>query len=130
MSAAPNQRVGAFALAVQLKHSNSTSVEDFLGGATAVLGKKDFSRPLHMLEGHWVQTVGDLRLLVQEGLLRTLGLPLRLCVWVEEELSRVVGAVADEKSNASPDSAIQGSDNERGNLFFLFRLFCPRGISF
>jgi hypothetical protein len=36
-----------------------------------------------------VENVGDLRLVVQEGLLRGLGLPIRLCVWIEDELARV-----------------------------------------
>lgn len=80
-----------FSLNVQFKHSNSTSLEDFLMGSSAVLGKKDLSKPVQILESHWVQNVGDLRLLVQEGLLRSLGLPLRLCVWIEEELTKLSG---------------------------------------
>lgn len=41
------------------------------------------------MSDHWVENVGDLRLIVQEGLLRGIGLPIRLCVWIEDELARV-----------------------------------------
>ena len=53
--------------------------------------KKDFSGLIAILAKQWVETVGDLRLLVQEGQLRTIGLPIRLCVWIEEELGRITG---------------------------------------
>jgi len=49
------------------------------------------------------QNVGDLRLLIQEGMLRTLGLPLRLCVWIEEELSKMSTPVAAEIKSDVPD---------------------------
>jgi len=109
MAAAPSNRSGnAWSVNIQFKYANSTSVEDFLAGATNVLGKKDFSKPLQVMESHWVQTVGDLRLLVQEGLLRSLGLPLRLCVWIEEELGKLSGQqpVVDESKDADPNKNV------------------------
>lgn len=40
-----------------------------------------------------METVSDLRLLVLENQLRELGLPIRLCVWIEEEISKLSGSV-------------------------------------
>ena len=110
MAAVPSGKVGSFTLPVDFKHANTECVEEFLAGSASELGKKDLSRPLQSLEQHWVQSVGDLRLLVQEGMLRTLGLPLRLCVWIEDELGKVTGsAVVDEKSAAASEQSLMKS---------------------
>ena len=75
-----------FHLDVPFRFSNETSIDDFLQRASKAFNNKDLSRPRALLKEHWVETVGDVRLLTQEGLLRTIGLPLNLVVWMEKEL--------------------------------------------
>jgi hypothetical protein len=131
-----------FVLPFEVKWSNSTSVRDLLKGSAAALGRSDFSGPLQVdrrqpticssvcstltdfllprlrswvqvMERHLIETVGDLRLLLQEGMLRTLGLPVRLCVWLEEELGRVTlssssAAAASAQTNTTPRASVMG----------------------
>jgi hypothetical protein len=67
-------------------HNNSTDLAAFLANSAAALGRNDLSLPLSKLSGHWIDNVGDLRLLYSEGILRELGLPIRLVLWIEEQL--------------------------------------------
>ncbi len=72
----------------RLKYADDLNVTDFL--ATAAMhygGSQDLSGPQHVLSDNWVETVGDLRLLLQEGLLREIGLPLGLCRWIQAEIT-------------------------------------------
>eukprot|EP01006_Ploeotia_vitrea_P052211 TRINITY_DN67660_c9_g12_i2.p1 TRINITY_DN67660_c9_g12~~TRINITY_DN67660_c9_g12_i2.p1 ORF type:complete len:1039 (+),score=601.97 TRINITY_DN67660_c9_g12_i2:75-3191(+) len=81
--------VKGFEISIRFKHDNRTPVSEFLTNSAKELGNKDMTRPIKALAKHWVDDVGDLRLLVQEGQLRRVGLPLRLCVWIEDELSKL-----------------------------------------
>ena len=55
MALAPGGRSNVFSLNVNFKHSNATSIQDFLNGSAALLGKKDMSKPLQALQEHWVE---------------------------------------------------------------------------
>merc|ERR1711963_301602 len=76
-----------FRIPLSLKHDKSTPIQDLLNELDLPVGR-DLRQPLKILEKHWVDNVGDLRLLFQEDQMRTLGLPIRLCVWIEEELKK------------------------------------------
>eukprot|EP00457_Paulinella_chromatophora_P000814 gb/GEZN01000814.1/.p1 GENE.gb/GEZN01000814.1/~~gb/GEZN01000814.1/.p1 ORF type:complete len:1063 (-),score=123.04 gb/GEZN01000814.1/:329-3517(-) len=78
-----------FQINLEMKHPNEESVAEFLKATESAMGKKDLSRPLRVLEKNWVDTVGDLRLLVQERMLRPIGLPVFLCSWIEKELGAI-----------------------------------------
>lgn len=78
-----------FGLRMRLKHDNAMSVPQLLQLAAASMAQKDFKEPLSKLASNWVETVADLRVLIQEGQLRGIGLPLRLCLWIEEELCSI-----------------------------------------
>jgi SPRY domain/Sad1 / UNC-like C-terminal len=92
-SAHSAQSSGIFDLNTRLKHDNHKTVKEFFEQEAAkALGKKDYSRPLNVLKKHWVNNIGDLRLLMQEQQLRSVGLPLRLCVWIESELVQADGS--------------------------------------
>lgn len=76
----------------EVKFANETKVGEFLPLCKEALSLNDaqqLERPLKVLAENWVETCADLRLLVQENELRQLGLPLRLCLWVEEQLKRL-----------------------------------------
>jgi hypothetical protein len=88
----------AYTLPFELKWPNEKSVKDFLLATASALGRNDFTQPLQVLEKNWVETVGDLRFLLLEGQLRTLGLPLRLCGLIEEELGKVKSTSIDTSS--------------------------------
>jgi len=124
-----------FAIPIEFKHDNEDSVEKFLQNAV-VLGNRDMSRPLQILQDHWVNTVADLRLLVQEGQLRTVGLPFRLCFWMEEEL----GALALSQASHQPSFMVQNEvvqgkvvqNSSSASTYIEFAYtgtdFCSRGI--
>ena len=95
-------RLGYFTLKSQFKHDNRVTVRDFIESSVEDLGKKDFSKPIALLESAWIENVGDLRLVFQEGQLRSLKLPLRLVVWIEEELVKQIGG----SSAMSPDDGV------------------------
>lgn len=67
-------------------YPNHTSIETLLQASAQALGRNDYSLPLKVLKNdNWVETVGDLRAVIAEGFLREVGLPLRLCSWLEEQ---------------------------------------------
>ena len=92
------------------RHPPDESVRQLLHSVppTAADGA-DVSAAMKALTEHWVDTVADLRLLVQEGLIRDIGLPPRLCGWVEEELMQVVASGSQhapwQTANAMPASS-------------------------
>jgi hypothetical protein len=92
-----------FVLPLSMKWPNDSPASELLKGSAAALGRSDFTLPLQVLEKHWVESVGDLRLLVQEGMLRSIGLPVRLCVWLEDELGRA--SVFSASGGATPAAA-------------------------
>lgn len=76
-----------------------------------------------ILDKHWVETLGDLRLLVQEGQLRTTGLPIRLCVWVEREIGRFASDTLQLKEEKITTISSQSGSHETKNRMrgILFR---------
>lgn len=74
------------------KLTNDSKAEEFIAlckQALEIHDSKQLDRPLKVLADNWVETCGDLKFLVQENELRGIGLPLRLCLWIEEQLKRM-----------------------------------------
>jgi len=81
---------GLVRLDAEFMHPPNLTVQQlFHEHATTTLGRRDFTPQLNILASHLVESVNDLRLLIQENQLRDLGLPIRLCVWIEEEVAKL-----------------------------------------
>ena len=82
---------GVFSLAsFEPRHPHDETVRQLLAAAPRSLDAGEVSAAIKAFNEHWVDSVADLRLLQQDGMLRDIGLPPRLCAWVEEELLQVV----------------------------------------
>ncbi len=97
-----------FVMPFDVKWPNSVSVRDLLKGSASVLGRTDFTAPLQIFERQWVESVGDLRFLIQEGMLRSIGLPIRLCVWLEDELGKLAVPTGAVSSGGAATASVGG----------------------
>jgi hypothetical protein len=94
---------------IHLIHPNDEPIHIILELSAKALGRSDYTIPLSILEKQWVSNCGDLRLLIQEDALRSIGLPIRLCVWLEEELNQLVQTTSNDASLTTDTNAIQQS---------------------
>jgi hypothetical protein len=105
VSAAPSlslSKIGQLRLSQDYLHDGRTRVTELFSKDSA-LGGRDFSGPLRILQSHLVETVADVRLLIVEQQLRDIGLPVRLCVWLEEECAKLAppGSASSNASSAA-----------------------------
>ena len=87
-----------------LKHPPDTPIRALLSAASPAFSASELAAELERLSFHWIDTVNDLRLLQNEGMLRELGISVRLAQWLEDELTAVVPAAGTE-SHPSPSSS-------------------------
>ena len=91
-----------------LKYPPDTPIRSLLSAASSVFSPGELSAELERLTFHWVDSVNDLRLLQHEGMLRELGVSVRLCQWLEDELTAVVPAAGVE-SRITPSSSFSSA---------------------
>ena len=91
------------------KHPAAESLSTLMSPALASFSRAELGTALKAFNEHWVESVSDLRLLVHEELLRDIGLPPRLCQWIEDELAQVVPAHAHAQQHTALSSPPPGS---------------------
>ena len=90
-------------------HSNEEAASALLASSAAAFSRLEVANALKAFSAHWVDTVGDLRLLQHDDLLRSIGLPPRMAEWVETELSSIVDASTAAASQPSSAEDAFGS---------------------
>ena len=60
------------------RHPNDEAASAFIGTAASVFSRSEMMAAVKAFNLHWVESVGDLRLLLHEELLGTIGLPPRM----------------------------------------------------
>jgi hypothetical protein len=102
-------------IGLRLKHRNNMTCREFL--ALSNFPQATWEKVVTTFDENWVLTVGDLRIVIQEGLLRDICIPVRLCTWIENELIERHVTVESEAKLARLQSFIPSYLQGKGTVF-------------